>query len=287
MKQPGGRMMAYKDLLVQIDDTKACASRIDAAIDLACRFDAHLTGLYVVPEIVLPMAVEGYISADLDGNIRRHEQEKADTALDRFRQAAEKKDVEFDTRVDRGTISEFANRIAIHGRYADLTIIGQPDRDDTVPSAPEPEDVVLTSGAPVLIVPFIGAPNGFGERVMVAWNASREAARAVRDAMPFLERSRAVDVATFRPRSSQGEHGELPGADVALHLARHGIKVDVQRLDGTDIDVGNALLSHVADRGSDLLIMGGYGHSRLREFVLGGATRTILRSMTVPVLMAH
>ncbi len=122
---------------------------------------------------------------------------------------------------------------------------------------------------------------------MVAWNASREAARAVRDAMPLLEQSQSVDLVTFRPKSSQGAHGELPGADIALHLTRHGINVDVQQLGGTDIDVGNALLSHVADRGSDLLVMGGYGHSRLREFVLGGATRTILSSMTVPVLMAH
>ncbi len=175
----------------------------------------------------------------------------------------------------------------MHSRYADLTIIGQPDHDDTVPSTPEPEDVVLASGTPVLIIPFIGASKGFGDQVMVAWNASREAARSVRDAMPLLEQSKSVDVVTCRPKSGPGEHGELPGADIALHLTRHGIEVDVQRLGGAEIDVGNALLSHAADRGSDLLVMGGYGHSRLREFVLGGATRTILRSMTVPVLMAH
>ena len=122
---------------------------------------------------------------------------------------------------------------------------------------------------------------------MIAWNASREAARAVKNAMPFLERAEAVDVVTFHPHTGRDAHGELPGADIALHLARHGIQVDVQRLDCDDIDVGNALLSHAADRGSDLLVMGCYGHSRLREWVLGGATRTILQSMTVPIVMAH
>ena len=92
---------------------------------------------------------------------------------------------------------------------------------------------------------------------------------------------------TFHPREGRDAHGELPGADIALCLARHGVQVDVQRLEGSDIDVGNALLSHAADRDNDLLIMGCYGHSRLREWVLGGATRTILHSMTVPVIMAH
>lgn len=279
--------MAYKDLLVQIDDTKACGSRIDAAIDLAGRFDAHLTGLYLVPEIIVPVGIKGYFGADLDGEIQQQEKERAEAALDRFRQAAEAKDVEFDTRLDQGPIANFPALFSVHGRYADLSIIGQTNPVDMVPSTPEPQDVVMTSGAPVLITPFIGAPTGFGGRAMVAWNASREAARAVKNAMPFLERAEAVDIVTFHPRQGRSAHGELPGADIALHLARHGIEVDVQRLEGDDIDVGNALLSHAADRDSDLLVMGCYGHSRLREWVLGGATKTILRSMTVPVVMAH
>jgi nucleotide-binding universal stress UspA family protein len=104
--------------------------------------------------------------------------------------------------------------------------------------------------------------------------------------MPLLERAKSVEVVCFKPEAT-GDHGDLPGADIALHLSRHDISVDVQILEGSGIDVGNALLSHVADRGSDLLVMGCYGHSRLREAVLGGATRTILSSMTVPVLTVH
>ena len=279
--------MAYKDILVHVDDSNACKARIDAAIELAGRFDAHLTALYLVPDIILPVAAEGYLGGDVYTSIEQHGRERGEAVLDRFRQAADARDVEYDTRFDRGTISEFPERLDVHSRYADLLIIGQPDQAIDGPTAPEPGDVTLSAAAPTLVVPFIGLREGFGKRPMIAWNASREAARAIKNAMPFLERADAVDVVTFRPREGRDAHGELPGADIALHLARHGVQVDVQRLDGNDIDIGNALLSHAADRGSDLLVMGCYGHSRLREWVLGGATRTILHSMTLPVLMAH
>ncbi len=280
-------MMAYKDILVQVDDGTACKARVDAAIELAGRFDAHLTGLYIMPEMILPAPIEGYIGADMYTSIEQQEREKGEAALDRFQQAAEASDVEYDTRMDRGAIAGFADRLEVHSRYADLLIIGQPAQADEGPTAPAPGDVTLSAAAPVLVVPFIGLKRGFGERPMIAWNASREAARAIKNAMPFLERADTVDVVTFHPREGRDAHGELPGADIALHLARHDIQVDVQRLEGDDIDVGNALLSHAADRDSDLLVMGCYGHSRLREWVLGGATRTILRSITVPVVMAH
>ena len=279
--------MAYKDLLVQVDDSKGCEARIAAAIELADRFDAHLTALYLIPEIILPIAAEGYFGADIYSSIEKQEQERADAAIERFRKAAEAEDIEYDTRTDQSAIADFSRRLEVHSRYADLLIVGQPDQTELVPSVPSPGDVVLHAAAPVLVVPFIGLRPSFGKRAMIAWNASRESARAVKHAMPFLERAEAVDIVSFHPRERDNAHGELPGADIALHLARHGIDVDVQRLEGHDIDVGNALLSHAADRDSDLLVMGCYGHSRLREFVLGGATRTILQSMTLPVVMGH
>jgi nucleotide-binding universal stress UspA family protein len=279
--------MAYKDILVQVDDCNGCEARIDAAIELAGRFDAHLTALYLIPEIILPIAAEGYFGSDFHGSIEKQEQERADAVLERFRKVADAEDVEYDTRTDRSAIADFPRRLELHSHYADLLIVGQPDETEQVPSGPAPGDVVLSAVAPVLIVPFIGLKKDFGKRAMIAWNASREAARAVKNAMPFLEQAEAVDIVTFHPREGQDAHGDLPGADIALHLARHGIDVDVQRLEGQGIDVGNALLSHASDRGSDLLVMGCYGHSRFREWVLGGATRTILHSMTLPVMMGH
>ena len=275
----------YKDLLVEVDDRENSRKRINYAIQLARHFDAHLTGLYLISTFTPPPAVGAYMTRDMEAQIEAGEQELAEAALDAFRRTVEADDIEFDTRTDRGTHHEHARLLSLHGRYADLTIIGQPNPDDGIGSL-DPGDVVLAAGAPVMVVPHVGAPSTCAERVMIAWNASRESARAVRDAMPLLEKAETVDVVCFQPESTPG-HGELPGADISLHLSRHGIKVDVQILAGQGIDVGNALLSHVADRGSDLLVMGAYGHSRLREAVLGGATRTILQSMTVPVFMAH
>ncbi len=279
--------MALRDLTVKVDDSPASEARIAAAVELAGRFDAHLTALYLIPEIVLPIAAQGYIGADIQSGIEQQEQERAEAVFAQFRRAAEAEDLEYDTRTDRGAIASFAARLELHSRYTDLLIIGQPDQSAQVPSGPSPEDVVLNAASSVLVIPFIGLKPGFGKRVMVAWNASREAARAVKNAMPFLEQAETVDIVTFRPREGADAHGELPGADIALHLARHGLQVNVQHLEGHDIDVGNALLSHAADRNSDLLVMGCYGHSRLREWVVGGATRTVLGSMTLPAIMAH
>jgi nucleotide-binding universal stress UspA family protein len=184
--------------------------------------------------------------------------------------------------------TEIADAALTNARYADLAILGQHDPDDAA-SGPRylPEEVVLGGGRPVLIVPYIGPTATFGERVSIAWDASREAARAVNDALPLLRRARQVGVVSVNPRPWPFAHGEEPGADIGLHLARHGVKVEVQRIEGQGIDTANAILSHLADQSADLLVMGAYGHSRLREFVLGGVTRTILREMTVPVLMSH
>jgi nucleotide-binding universal stress UspA family protein len=137
----------------------------------------------------------------------------------------------------------------------------------------------------VLFVPYTGRFRDIGKRVLVAWNASREAARAVSDALPILAQAQSVEVVAFDPDGA--DHGEVAGADIALFLARHGVKASAARQSAPDIDVGSQILSRVADSNADLLVMGGYGHSRLRELALGGATRTVLDSMTLPVLMAH
>ena len=123
------------------------------------------------------------------------------------------------------------------------------------------------------------------DNVMVCWDGSRQAARAIGDAMPLLVKSQRVEVVIVT--NERGKEDEIEGADMAEHLARHGLKVDVHRIGGGDIDVADALLSHAADSGADFMVMGGYGHSRLREFVLGGVTRSILQSMTIPMLMSH
>ena len=143
----------------------------------------------------------------------------------------------------------------------------------------------MAAGRPALVVPYIGAGKTIGARPMVAWDGGREAARAVNDAMPMLERAKSVVVLTVNPKKR--DHGQEPGADIALHLARHGIKVEAQHLEVRDMSVADTILSRMADQGIDLLVMGAYGHSRIREWVMGGTTRQIFANMTVPVLMSH
>ena len=179
-------------------------------------------------------------------------------------------------------------RLTVHARYADLTVLGQAD-----PGAPSftphdlPETMALSTGRPMLVVPHVGASAEPAKTVMLCWNASRESARAASDALPLLRAAAKVIVLCVDPSSSAYGHGAEPGADAAAWLSRHGIKVTVQRDISADADVGNVILSRAADLDVGLIVMGLYGHSRLRETVLGGASRTLLASMTVPLFVSH
>jgi nucleotide-binding universal stress UspA family protein len=176
----------------------------------------------------------------------------------------------------------------LHARYADLVIAGQVDpRDPEWADLRLPERVVLESGRPVMVIPFIGAPQPIGKRIMVAWNASREAVRAVNDALPLLVDADTVEVLAINPPVGEAGDGDIPCADICLHLARHGINAIAESMQAEDIQVGDLLLSRAVDRGVDLIVMGAYGHSRFREIVLSGVSRRLFKHMTTPVLFSH
>jgi nucleotide-binding universal stress UspA family protein len=189
----------------------------------------------------------------------------------------------------RAVEGEVAEVASLHARYADLAVIGQADPEGVAPGAAAnlPERLILGAGRPVLVVPYAGRFEAVGRRVLLAWNATRESTRAANDALPILERAARVTVVSVNPRSGPGGHGAVPGADIALHLARHGVRAEVAAVVTDEVGVDDMLLSQAADTGADLIVMGGYGHSRLGELVLGGATRHILRQITVPVFMSH
>ena len=255
---------------------------------LAAAHGAHLTGVYIVSEPSPASFAQGYMPPDLLTTLQQELRARADAALARFGEVAQRNQIAFETRIDRVLYTEVAEALATHARYADLAILGQVDREDPA-TGPHylPEQVILGCGRPALMIPYIGAPATLGERVVIAWDASREAARAVNDALPLLERAGTVSLVTVNPSSRPFGLGGEPGTDIDLHLARHGITVEVRRIEAQGIDIANALLSELASQSADLLVMGAYGHSRLREFMLGGVTRTILADMTVPVLMSH
>jgi nucleotide-binding universal stress UspA family protein len=280
--------MALRDLLVHIDDSKPCAARLDAAAKLAEAHAAHLTGLYVTVAPAIGPSMLGLIPSNVLEAKRQLAARRADDAAARFRSAVDRSGIAADYRSVNATDFEVASAIALHARHSDLVVVGQPDPDAPGPGGREfPAVVALACGRPTIVVPYIGTAPTLGERVLIAWDASREATRAANDALPILARAASVTVLVINPETT-GESGRRePGADIALHLARHGVKVAVERTVAREITIADAILAAVSDRAVDLLVMGAYGHSRLREVLLGGATRQILDSMTVPVLMSH
>jgi len=276
--------MSYKTILVHIDPGKRCALRVDVAIRLAQQHNAHLVALHAIA----PFEPPGYVLAEMGPAII--EAQKHASAADLARTEAEFtkqttkagiRNVEW-----RAAIDDPVEAMTLHARYADLLVIGQFDASEGSNMAADfPERLVLAAGRPVLILPSVGNFPTIGKRILVAWSGTREATRAVTDAIPLLQRADKVHVMAVNPKD--GEHGNVPGADIGLYLARHDVRVEVKTDQGAEIDVGNELLSRAADLDADLIVMGGYGHSRLKEWVLGGATRTILESMTAPVLMSH
>lgn len=278
--------MTLKNILVHVDESKQCPGRLDVAVDLARDYGAHLTGLYVIQEIHIPPSCigGGYIPVSFLDEHDRRGREAATQAKKTFNKRMQNNDVNVEWRCFQGRAEDI---IGLNARYADLTIVSQADPNDANQHelAEMPAEVALTAGRPVLVMPYIDARNTPGKNVMVAWNASREATRAINDAMPILEHADQVLILEVNP--DKVSRGNVPSADISLHLARHGIQAEVAKAVTGDIDVSDVILSRLTDAEMDLLVMGAYGHSRTRELIIGGATRDILRRMTIPVLISH
>ena len=257
----------------------------DYAVSMGETFGAHVLGVAVSYEPVIPGTVMGGIPPEIIESQRAELNKKARAAIARFEQAAKRAGISMETRTISASISGAADQIGHIGRRFDLIVVGQPGRQNSLPDEVIDEGVLFESGRPVIFVPFIQKGGMKLDRIMVCWDGSRAASRAIADAIPLLEKAKQVEVVIISDKPSKKD--EVPGADLGQHLARHGLKVDVKRITSPDIDVPSTILSYAADSSADMIVMGGYGHSRLREFVLGGATRGLLESMTVPVLMSH
>ncbi len=280
--------MSYKTVLVHVDESSRSDFRVKIAAGIARAEGAHLIGT-AVTGVSRFIYQDGNISTS-DPNLANH--------LNFLRERAEHSVAGFARQVqDLGVLShesmvahdEAGGGIGVLARYSDLVVVGQANRDEPSPSVlPDfPEYIVMHSGRPVLIIPYAGDFTSIGKRPLIAWDASRESTRAVTDAIPLLKHAELVQVAIFNSsQAALDAHGEQPGSDIVRYLSRHGINAKVS-LHKTGTDVGNALLSLAHDLDSDLIVMGGYGHSRFREMIMGGVTRTVMESMTVPILMSH
>ena len=255
------------------------------AVSVAQTFEAHVLGVAFAYEPVVPGSVMGGIPPEFLELQRAELEKSARAAITRFEQLAKREGISYETHMPSASVSGASDQLARMGRRFDVIVLGQATREQPVPEEVVDEGVLFDSGRPTIFVPFIQKAALKLDHVMVCWDGGRAATRAIGDAMPFLEKAKKIEVVVIGKKPPKSD--EVSGADIGQHLARHGVNVDVKRITSPDIDVASTILSYAADASTDLIVMGGYGHSRLREFVLGGVTREILESMTVPVLMAH
>lgn len=280
--------MSYKTILVNLNTEKYAADVIKVATDLALKCEAHLIGLYVVPSVEVYPAVSMYVSSDVLAEHRNRYLEEAKRIEALFEKKTSAEAISAEWRVADSPSPNIAATVSNHALTSDLVIVSQADEQaDDLSIRDVPWQTMLETGRPVLIVPYAGGIKTVGEHILIGWNGTREATRATFDALPLLKAANEVHIHWANPGSQGDDKTTLLGSELASSLARHDVRVETKTSRNPDLADGDVLLSYVAQSGSDLLVMGGYGHSRAREMIFGGATKQILDHMTIPVLMSH
>ena len=277
----------FKDLLVATTGQGDDAAALSNACALAEAVDGHVS---VLVQDRVSIASGGALSSfAAEALIAAYDRvrQRAEADCERWRESLRRSGVSGEVRLVIEALAKPAQTAAQQARYADLTFVGLGERE-TLPGMVHDEIASLLSGSgrPLFVVPHGCAPVAF-RRIAIAWRPSANAARAVHDALPFLAGATAIDVLCIDPHRSEGEHGDDPGVDIARHLARHGFSVTVHVESGAGDEPGEVLLRRCRELGADLLVMGGYSHSRLREWAFGGTTRYVLKNATIAALMAH
>jgi nucleotide-binding universal stress UspA family protein len=274
--------MAIKDILVHVDTQPGSEDRIAFAASLAKKTKAHLTGLHVKAEVVIPVTENDVIVPEsLIEDQERVIELQAQAAKTQFDSALGANAIDGEWRVERGFAADVLRH---HAHAADLIIVGQQHPDSTE-SNDVPEGVLQDTGCPTLIVPYAGVGRAFAKNVMVAWDDSAPAARAVHDSLALIAKAKRVEIVAVRTKDSESD--EDPCAEICAHLLRHGVKAEGITLRKNGGNVSDMLLSHAADNNCDLLVMGSYGHSRWREFIFGGVTEDMLEKTTIPIFTSH
>lgn len=278
--------MSFKDILVHVDATPASRTRIQLALTLARRFDAGLSGLHVIPEPDVPP----YFKPSVVERIAKIYAENAKVAADLAKVLFDEETKDAHVATAWGCVTgDMEELIAERARFADLLVLGQFDTENppTISAFLLPAKVVFGSPAPILVVPNADKFSDVGRHALIAWDGSREAARAIRDAMPLLQAAERVSVLVIDPRQQGHMHEGTHTSELVAHLDRHGIVAAAEEITLLEHRVASDLLDHASQLGADLLVMGAYGHSRVWEFVVGGTTQDLLERTTIPVLMSR
>jgi nucleotide-binding universal stress UspA family protein len=279
--------MKYKNILVHLDNSKGCHNRLETVFALAREYQASITGLFVVPLYVVPSYVEAQISVDLINDVTDKALARARETLAEYQKMADTAGVSFQTHVFEGQVIPILRE---HSKYADLLVLGQDDPKDPDNASYGLADALLFEGAcPCLVVPHSGKLATPGKRVLVTWNASRESARALHAALPILQSAETVVVLTSERNADENDLADGHPHSEALnqYLLSHGIESITGGLGDPDANPSDVITGQAAEMNADLIVMGAYGHARLREIILGGVTRDLLKRTTICLLLAH
>ena len=280
------RAFGIKDIVLHLFADAKHDVAVKYAVSVAEAFGANLAAVTFAYEAVLPATLMGGgLPVDFINEQRALAEKAADAAVTRLKEMARRSGVAVEARLETTSLAGAADIFGHLARRFDLSIVGQANPDVVGPQELIIEAALFQSGRPVVVVPYIQKTGLTLNRVLVCWDGGRQAARAIADALPFLHRAKAVEVVVVATKPLKSDDSR--GADIARHLAHHDLNVDLKRAVTGGTDVANTILSYAADVSADFVVMGGYGHSRLREFILGGATRGVLSSMTIPTLMSH
>ncbi|WP_373090172.1 universal stress protein [Sneathiella sp.] len=280
--------MGYKTILVHVSNLDRSKEILNVAVMMAKKYDAHLIGLFVVPGIQIYPSAGIYIPSEVLLPHKKYYFKQAEKIKSLFDKTTKSEGISAEWRQFESHIPNLSQIVIDNAHTADLVILGQADEENDDANIREvPGDVLMECGRPILMIPYSGSFATIGDHILVGWNGSREAARAAFDALPLLKSASKVHVHWAVATKSDTDERTLLGTDLAATLARHNINVSAETEVNPDLSDGDELLSYVAQRGADLLVMGGYGRSRTREFIFGGATKHILNHMIVPVLMSH
>lgn len=281
--------MSWKDILVIVSEAEADepALALGEALAKQCT-NCHLAAAFLTPLPDEPLAYEPTVVAGVWAELLGRARLEAESERKRVEERLSRSAKKYDLRNAEALSRDLGRVAAVHARYADVAIMTRPSegvgaelREEII------EGVLFHSGRPALVVPPGWSGTGIGKRVVVAWDASREATRALSEADDILEFAEAVTVLTVDAKPKMFGHGDQPGANITAHLSRRGLPAEVRNVDSVGRSASLAILEEATALGADLVVMGGYAHSRLRELVFGGATRELLRTATVPLLMAH
>ena len=280
--------MSYTEVMVHLDYSTACPERIKAAISLAKRTNARVKGIALALESTINNYLGIPMKSGLDDSQKKAIEDAAKTVIAEFEAAAKEADVKFVSQILRCAATQAPGQLAFHARHADISVMGQPNPDKDSAGFIESlyEGVLFGSGRPVYLVPYYGRIEVAARNAVIAWDGGKKSARALRDAIPLLKGRGKATVLVINPEKRRGAHGDKPGHDIAEYLRGHGVDAKVESFSNDDLPTDVLILNYLADNGADLLVMGAYGHSRLREKAFGGVTNSLVHQMTTPILMS-